>query len=1147
MTENVPAFLVGDGSAQDGRGRTVLDHGWFRIDELRFEQILALAKEYARLVRYHPEDGGEAAPWEGLFSGSETVVLAEILAHPVSSIERMSASAGGARGRDGDSRRHLSEWEGRLAGAPGAPGSEMRALLRGLRAGLEGADDPLAHLQAIRIAQDAARRLLPASAESGVVEPSTALLVVFARLYARLQQRLDRFALERVDFHLESVLRASPRASRPDHVHLVAPALSGREVAIPAGTEFVADDPATGGTARFALEADARVDDARVARVLTLHATRAPGKPGAARRIGGVWVDEPQEGVSSPLFGAARGGGPSPTARPARVGFMVADPVLLLREGARRVRMVFQFDPETVKDSSIAPLRDDETVETRLRRFFAEFREAFRVHATGPAGWIEIPEYLPGCAHSDRTIPENALSIEFTLAREAPEIVSFSREAHGADGCTALPAVRFEVRDRIDEHPLDLLGGWTLRDIRIDTESRGCRDLELHNQIGPLTPVAPFAPFGPTPTVGAYLAVGCAETQSKTLTRLVIDAAWSDLPRHPDGFEGWYAGYPRPRATTAFRAVPGYLAEGSWTDVPLPEIGDLQLFAPRVENGAVDGIAPSSRISLRRILGRRPARHARHASEPLRYSPTCQGGFVRLSLSAPSATFGHQEYPMLLTMALMRQARLKDLGVAEALPNPPWTPTIASIAIDYAATATICFDEPSSPDDEPHHPRLVHLHPFGWENATRRNAPKVFLVPSIDAPGSLCIGLERGGFGGAASLLLRIAQDSKRIADPSRAGVRWWYMDRNRWIPVAGRDLVSDSTGGLSAEGIVTVSVPEGASRANTAMPPGLLWLRVTCEDYLDHFGRILSVHAQALRAVRMDAAPFAGVALPPGAVKGPRAPVPGLGPVAQPGASRGGRAAESIPQMRRRMAERLRHKGRAISPSDVEQIVLDAYPEVAKVKCFPCLRRVLPIVEAPGHVLVVPLARRDPDGYATEGVSLDGGLLRDIQEYLQDLSSGAAKVAVANPWYERVQVHCTVRFRERNAEGEAIRRLDRAIRDWIDPWSEGGNTRHFGWRLRRQSLEAFIQSLPGVREVGDLSLLRVAPRPGNLFDIEELQPVAGGADELAPRCPWSVPLPIPSHVAVSREALDPNRLTKAGYGDLGIGSTFVIAPGGPA
>lgn len=1139
-----------DGLSQGRRLRTPLLEGWFRPDEFRLEQILTLVQDYTRLVKFHDDDDRPEGPWESLFRGSDAVVMAEILSIPTARLERefLEGSTSGGLSAWTTPRELVVDWIHRLGRASSPVGSELRSVLQGLLSGIQTESGYLPQLQAVKLAQEGARRLFPRALESGDLDPATGVLVAFAKLYRRIQDRFDGFAPARSEFHFRKILGATPMPGVPDMVHLVAPAAGGKDVLIPRGTEFDAGNDEKGRPVMYCADEDTRMGDARVARILTLYAepTGAPS-PSATRTIDGLWIDEPIQDARSPLFGAERGGGPSAAARRARVGFLVADPTLLLREGERRVRITFLYRPESVAGSMFgreSPVREDGSTDLEaIGKFYNSLRDAFRISMTGESGWLLVPEYLPSSRLTDPSLPEACLSIEFDLPREAEPIVPFSREMHGSEGNTSLPAVRFEIRDRSDPHPIELFSGCELREILVEVEAKGCRDLVLHNQNGPISPLTPFPPFGPLPSTGSYLVVGCPEAQSKELSEFRLEVRWSDLPQTVDDFCEWYSGYKEPCSTSGFRARPGVLSDGRWIDVDRSEDNEIELFGPILHQGAVAGIAPDSSLSFHRVLGFRSPLPARDASGELRYSPTSQGGFFRLTLTSPTGAFGHQEYPHLLTRSLMKAARLKNLDAAPQPPNPPYTPTISSISLDYSARSRIGFDTTPSQDADPCQPRMIHLAPFGWESISRRNHSKILQLPEIDSPGSLFIGLEGTSFGGETRLLFRIANDSKLIRKPSRVGLRWWYLDDNRWREVQSKNVRSDSTEGFGASGIVALELPADLSRKQTMMPEGLVWLRATAKDYLDHFGHLLSIHAQALRAT------LAGMhddhrRTSANSISAPRHPLPGLGQVTQPDPSFGGRAPESPERLRTRVSERLRHKGRAVEPGDFERLVLEAFPEVSKVKCFANLRRALPVTPCPGHILVVPLPWPDPTDTLPTDPSLNGRILFEIQRFLESRAGVSAKISVANPWYERIQVHCTVGFRPNRSEGAMMADLDRAIQEWISPWSASGRTTHFGWRLRRQSLEAFVQDHPDVDELKALSILRVVPRPSRLFGLEDIPSShAEDVDVLSPSYPWSVPSPLPSHIAVSDSPRPETAHT--GFGELGIGSTFVITPGG--
>ncbi|MFP3489066.1 hypothetical protein R0K20_15795, partial [Staphylococcus sp. SIMBA_130] len=77
-----------------------------------------------------------------------------------------------------------------------------------------------------------------------------------------------------------------------------------------------------------------------------------------------------------------------------------------------------------------------------------------------------------------------------------------------------------------------------------------------------------------------------------------------------------------------------------------------------------------------------------------------------------------------------------------------------------------------------------------------------------------------------------------------------------------------------------------------------------------------------------------------------------GIKSVTQPFNSFGGKATEKDNEFYIRASERLRHKNRAVSLWDMEHLVLQAFPEVYKVKCLnhTCSTSFL----SPGHVMVL-------------------------------------------------------------------------------------------------------------------------------------------------------------------------------------------------
>jgi hypothetical protein len=72
-------LMISDGRSQTQRQQTALSGDYFHLNEMRFEQLLALASDYARMVRFFHLDLKTDGDWHGFFLADETVLLASIL------------------------------------------------------------------------------------------------------------------------------------------------------------------------------------------------------------------------------------------------------------------------------------------------------------------------------------------------------------------------------------------------------------------------------------------------------------------------------------------------------------------------------------------------------------------------------------------------------------------------------------------------------------------------------------------------------------------------------------------------------------------------------------------------------------------------------------------------------------------------------------------------------------------------------------------------------------------------------------------------------------------------------------------------------------------------------------------------------------
>ncbi|PRC93450.1 hypothetical protein [Solimicrobium silvestre] len=75
-----PQLIISDGRSQTQRQLPALNGDYFQLDEMRFEQILAIANEYARLVHFYQIDLSIDGNWQQFFGTDESILMASILA-----------------------------------------------------------------------------------------------------------------------------------------------------------------------------------------------------------------------------------------------------------------------------------------------------------------------------------------------------------------------------------------------------------------------------------------------------------------------------------------------------------------------------------------------------------------------------------------------------------------------------------------------------------------------------------------------------------------------------------------------------------------------------------------------------------------------------------------------------------------------------------------------------------------------------------------------------------------------------------------------------------------------------------------------------------------------------------------------------------
>jgi hypothetical protein len=515
-----------------------------------------------------------------------------------------------------------------------------------------------------------------------------------------------------------------------------------------------------------------------------------------------------------------------------------------------------------------------------------------------------------------------------------------------------------------------------------------------------------------------------------------------------------------------------------------------------------------------------------------------------LVLAEPESAFGHTLYPELLTQSLMKNVRLKRPQVP---PNQPYTPLINQLSLDYRAAVELRPSEYSTSTANSSAGALYHIHPFGIEalDTQVRQGP-LHLFPRYVHQGNLFIGIAGEAPSGPLTLLFHLAEDLEREHVSENPVIDWFYLAVQGWRRLDPARIHADTTEGFLTTGIVTLDIPTDIAKGEASMPGALSWLRLSADRDLQGFSRCYAILPHALKLTRDLSEAYSPVPHTPEHGKWqPMAALAGIDRVWQTGKAIPGRAVETEDELIIRLSERLRHKNRAVTPWDYERLILEYFPQVAKVKCFTHMqsgddRNRMP---APGAVLIVVVPRWQLSlTRACDEQMLSAVELRRMRTFLQEHASPFVRIEVRNPVYERVQVRCTVKFTGGYQAGHFVNRLNGDISSYICPWRAEGYQARFGWRIRKKDIESYLQALDYVEFITNFSMLHITQDGEGDYSLGDTARHKTNPEvQIEPRFPWSLALPARHHfieITPSAKIIEPE---VTGIDELEVGTTFII------
>lgn len=962
-------------------------------------------------------------------------------------------------------------------------------------------------------------------------EPHYALFAAFLDLFRVAQDDLNTITARHLDFYYREVLQLKEKPAVPDQVFAVFELakntfsyLLEKDTLLNAGKDGIAKN------LDYALDQNIVINKAAVQDLKAVFADKttdyqiyASPVANSSDGIGGAFETED---VRWRTFGRTIVAGDRPKGD---VGFAIASPILRMAEGKRTVilRLNFLYPVTDIPASVIS--------------------NAFRVYFSGEKEWIDAGQTLPNAVSAGG----NTIIITRTLSPAQAAVIDYNAEELGPAFDSAFPVMKILLNNNPGAFAYSILKDRILSSASIEVKVVGVKNLSLFSDTSRLKADKPFEPFTSRPVIGSSFYIGSTEVFGKKLNSLAINIDWSGLPTA--SFENYYRRYlynNTNRTNTGFKANLSILDGKVWKT-----LGQQQLFLPAnysvnpdpeiwINLGTVDVATNSgnanrsvnayfiTNVATNSVVLRSYGFREGFPPANLRYlsishpnlsqvsrdaelnsvrtlDSTTFKGFLRLDLA--NADFGHKDYSVSMTAQVLNG----DPYVV----NPPYTPTIKELSLDYNSSVTINFAENNQADFDKRIDRLISIYPFG----VREMHPFLFkqpetlkLLPQFNDEGNLYIGLKDLKPAQVVNILFKVSEGSAN-PDLEKQIVHWYYLSNNQWIEFPNLKLLSDGTSGFLTTGIVSFDVPSNATNNNTVLPAGLHWIRASVTDFSGAVCDLSAVHAQAMTATFKDNEndpEHLRLPLAAATISKLRESNAQVKTVSQPYASFGGKVKETSNDFYMRVSERLRHKNRAVTIWDYEHLVLEQFPSIYKIKCISHTEdKPSDYSEvAPGHVTLIAVSNlRNKNVLNPLQPKTSLILLEEIKTFISALTSCWVELDVRNPNFEEIRVNFNVRFHPGFDIGFYTLKLNEDIKRFLSPWAyDPGRDIAFGGKIYKSMILNFVEELEYVDYVTCFTMDHIAGT--ELF---------ANVDEAATRTAASILVSAENHLVTALETDD--------------------------
>lgn len=929
--------------------------------------------------------------------------------------------------------------------------------------------------------------------------PHIGLLMALVQLYGYAQDEINTITRRHLDYYYRTVLKIQAKKAIPDEVQLVlelAKSNAFDQYVLKANTAFDGGMDVEKNPLIYETDQEAIISRAAVRQIKTLYLDKGEGHT----RIVMAPIADSLDGIGEPLdenapywatFGESQTGRgvEERTMVDAAVGFAICSSILVLREGNRTIGLDIDFFPNA-----------DFSGPTSLQN-------ALDIYYSGTEAWEE-PSFFTAALVN--TVPaENLwqLQLRITIDASRPALDFFNPDIFQEAYPTQSPILKVILRP--EEGGYDALKQLRVNTVDISVEVNGMKNHLIQNNSGVLNPEGPFLPFGPQPVLNSRFYIGNKEIFQKKLNHLSITLDWHDIP--DSNFANHYSEYDLPIGfgNTSFDVRIDLLLNKSW---------EHRLKAPEPLFDGIDATVAKT-IDIAQVDFDLATTGVEYIDEPTTDAIQPLGvhtnrGFIRIELITPTGSFrafGHKEFVPLYTERAIALATHTPPSPVPVLPNQPYTPSLKELRMGYRSQKTLQSISQTKDD------AMFQIGPFGFRQIdTSYNSE---LVPLMTEEGSMIVGFDGFSPPQALNLLFELEEGTANrslLLEPEN--IAWHYLSEDRWIQLSPQEILADGTKGFKRSGIISLILPKDASDTNYYLPSGMFWIKATASLAAEGANKLKNIFSNAvnatLRLAQENYDSHLESPLPANSISSLANRVKEIKRVTQPLRSNKGYSSETPSFYNARISERLRHKKRAVQFWDYERIVLEAFPDIFKVKC---LSNTDPDseVQAGSITLIIISDLRNKDTSNPFEPSTSILILEEVKEFIRQYISPFVSVFIEQPLYESILVDAKIGFMPGFDPGFYSNRLNEELKQFLSPWAFAeGIDIEIGGAIYKSSILHFMETRPYVDFVVDFKIYH---KQGGAFEegISEME------------------IDLDFEVAPSLDII--------GIGDMGIGVNYIV------